>query len=241
MRYNAGVERYQTIRNGIMGQAITGVAPLTNFLKEIERSIQLELVKFNYADALLVVQGFEDFLDGPGKFMTKDFAEDRFMCANRKKEIQIPLEELKPIAETDLGIDISAAGTDEILRDIPLDTFAENALARHILKKMFVCTLNGQLGVKLKPLSGSTAVVEGVGWSCPIGKLYGADHVLAINIQQKTGVLRTRDNLRGKEIWERFKDDLERYRKNKSSIEHKYSEIRDLVTSTKFWEEYLNL
>ena len=77
MRYNAGVERYQTIRNGIMGQAITGVAPLTNFLKEIERSIQLELVKFNYADALLVVQGFEDFLDGPEKFMTKDFAEDR--------------------------------------------------------------------------------------------------------------------------------------------------------------------
>lgn len=241
MRYNAGVERYQTIRNGITGQAITGVAPLTNFVKEIERSIRLELVKFNYADALLVVKGFEDFLNGPERFMSKDFAEQRFMDANRNKEKQIPLHELKSNVEDEVGVRIEEIGTDEILRDAPLERFARNKLDKIMMLRRFYSSLNGQVNGHLKPLSGSLAIVEGVGWSCPIGKLYGADYVLAINIQQKTGVLRRRDNSKCKEIWNRFEKDLKFFESNKSAIYQKYANCRNRITSLEFWEEYLGV
>lgn len=241
MRYNAGVERYQTIRNGITGQAITGVAPLTNFVKEIERSIRLELVKFNYADALLVVKGFEDFLNGPERFMSKDFAEQRFMDANRNKEKQIPLHELKSDVEDEVGVRIEEIGTDEILRDAPLERFARNKLDKIMMLRRFNSSLNGQVNGHLKPLSGSLAIVEGVGWSCPIGKLYGADYVLAINIQQKTGVLRRRDNSKCKEIWNRFEKDLKFFESNKSAIYQKYANCRNRITSLEFWEEYLGV
>ncbi|NMF26646.1 glycosyltransferase family 2 protein [Olsenella umbonata] len=240
MRYNAGVERYQTIRNGITGQAITGVAPLTNFVKEIERNIRIELVKFNYKDALLAVQGFEDFLNGPSSFMSKDYAEKRFMEANRNKEVQVSLNKLKPVVENEVGIDIDTIGTDEILRDISLDKVSRNKLNKLLLLKRFNDTLNGQVKGGLRPLSDRVAVVEGVGWSCPIGKLYGADFVIAINIQQKTGVLRRRDNSRGREIWHRFENDLKYFEANRDSIYGKYSSIKQTVTSTDFWETYLD-
>jgi GT2 family glycosyltransferase len=241
MRYNAGVERYQTIRNGITGQAITGVAPLTDFVKEIERSVRLELVKFNYNDALLAVQGFEDFLNGPSQFMTRDFSEKRFMDANRSKEKQIALNELKQNVEDEFGIRVDDIGTDEILRDIPLERLAHNKFDKLCMQRRFNRSLNGQICDHLKPLTGRLAIVEGVGWSCPIGKLYGVDYVLAINIQQKTGTLRKRNNTKGKEIWHRFEKDLKFFERNRASIYKKYADCRNSITSVEFWEEYLEV
>ena len=65
-RYNAAVECYQTIRNSLIAQATTGVAPKVDFMYLLHNGIRQELKKFGYANAELCLDAFEDFLKGPG-------------------------------------------------------------------------------------------------------------------------------------------------------------------------------
>jgi galactofuranosylgalactofuranosylrhamnosyl-N-acetylglucosaminyl-diphospho-decaprenol beta-1,5/1,6-galactofuranosyltransferase len=241
MRYNAGVERYQAMRNGILEQAITGIAPQTDFLIEIRKCMKVELEKFNYTDAELALKGFEDFLAGPDQFIDKDFAESRFMEANREREKQLPLDQLREQALSELGINIDDLSQDEIVRDIPLGDENQGKIRTFYQRVKFSNSLNGQLWGKLKPFDGSVAIIEGAGWSNQIGKLYGADTVLAINIQQKTGIIRHRDNERCRAIWKRFENDCARYRKEGEALRKSYSDIREKVTSVEYWREYLEL
>ena len=95
IRYNAGVERYQTVRNQMIGQAVTGLAPsMKTMLHSLHHMVDLESRKFNYTDAELALDGFEDFLKGP-KFIMQPVAQERFMRANREKEKLVPFDELK--------------------------------------------------------------------------------------------------------------------------------------------------
>ncbi len=46
IRYNAAVERYQSIRNGMIAQMTTGLAPsIDTFLRELHDQVDLELKK----------------------------------------------------------------------------------------------------------------------------------------------------------------------------------------------------
>lgn len=241
MRYNAGVERYQTVRNGILGQAITKVAPGTDFISEITENLLIELVKFNYKDAELVCRGFEDFMKGPEFFMQKDISEKTFMAANKNKERQLPLKDLKKQAKDELGIDIDSLCHDDISRDIPLGGHLHNSLYNVYHTQLFRRSLNGQLYGNLKPFEGPVQIIEGVGWSYQPGKLYGVDTLLVINIQSQTGTIRHRDNDRGKALWKRFNDDLATYHKNKDQLESAYAACRSTITSVAYWKDYLNL
>ena len=241
MRYNAAVERYQTMRNGLVGQAITGVAPLTDFTEELRRNVMIELVKFNYADAELVLEGFEDYLAGPDRFLQKGFAEKRFMDANRNKEKQLPFAELRELVKDQFSLDLEKIGTDEILRDLPLGGRLHGLTYNLYHTRLFERSLNGQLYGKLRPFGSSTAVIEGLGWACPYGKLYGVDNVIAINIQQKVGVIRHRDARRARVLWRRFQEDLRRYGKEKSALNRSNAEVRAEVTYVDFWRDYLDI
>jgi GT2 family glycosyltransferase len=241
MRYNAAVERYQTTRNGLIGQAITEVAPLTDFMIEIKRNMMLELVKFNYTDAELLCEGFEDFLKGPEYFSQKGMAEKRFMDANKNKEKLLPLEELKKAAKDQLGKNLDKIDADGIRGDFPLGFTPHGKIYNVYHTQLFERSLNGQLFGQLEPFNGDTAIVEAVGWSYQPGRLYGVKHVIAINIQAKKGVIRHRDNKRAQQIWHRFKNDIETYERQKSQIEASYHSIRQRITSIEFWKDYLNI
>ena len=102
-------------------------------------------------------------------------------------------------------------------------------------------SLNGQLYGRLKPFASETAIIEAVGWSYQPGKLYGVDHIIAINIQSKSGIIRHRDNVRARKIWAYFQDLIKRYKKDKSSLEASYAAARPWLTSVKYWKEYLDL
>lgn len=241
MRYNAGVERYQTARNGLLIQSITGVAPCTYFTEEMKGCITTELLKFNYDDAELICQGFEDYLRGPDFFMQKDTAEKTFMAANKNKERMMPLSELKQHALDELGIDIDSLSADDIVRDIPLGAGVHGKAFNVYHTQLFRRSLNGQLFGNLKPFEGSTQIIEGVGWSYQPGKLYGADTLLVINIPGKKGTIRHRDNERCRTIWKRFTDDLEHYRRNETKIKAAYADCRDAITSMEYWKDYLGI
>lgn len=241
MRYSAAVERYQVTRNGLIGQFTTGVAPMTDFFKEIRHEMVIELCKFNYDDAELVLEGIEDFFKGPKFIAQKGIGEKTFMAANRKKEKLIPLDELREQALKEYGIDVSTLSPNAVTDDIPMKDANVNRVENVTLRALMRKSLNGQLWGNLKPFIDTVPVIHGVGWSYQEGRLYGADAVIAIDNFNKKGIIRTKNSDRAKQIWSRFQNDLKFYERNKSRLKEEYSAAKDQLTSIEFWKGYLGI
>lgn len=241
MRYSAAVERYQVTRNGLIGQFTTGVAPMTDFFEEIRHEVTIELCKFNYDDAELVLEGLEDFFKGPEFIAQKGIGEKTFMAANRKKEKLIPLDELREHILKQYGVDISSLSPNAIADDIPMKSANVGRIENVALRALFRKSLNGQLWGNLKPFTDSVPIIHGVGWSYQEGKLFGADTVIAIDNFNYKGVIRTKNPDRAKQIWSRFQNDLRFYEHNKSRLRAEYSTAKDKLTSIEFWKGYLGI
>lgn len=231
-RYNAAVERYQTTRNSFIGQMTTGMAPESDFIMELRNSIQVELKKFNYTNAELALDGFEDFLKGPD-FISQPVAEDCFMRANRNAEKLIPFEELdEQLSELDGSFDLHDLNEIEVNRD---DRRTRPQAAIDFL------SFNGQRF----PFGGSKdkrfAIVPAAGWSYLAGKLHAVDTVVAIDVFNKKGIIRHKDVKRFKEVWDRYKRDIRYYKRHKDDLQKAYSAASSKLTSVEFWKGYLGI
>ena len=241
MRYNEAVERYQTSRNGLITQFTTGVSPASNFLTEITHSIRLELIKFNYAGAELLCEGLEDFLKGPEFIATKGVAEQTFMASNRNKEKLVPLEDIRKEALALTGRDVLLMGHDEIERDIPYTGKERGSVFEMGYRRILRNSLNAQLWGKIKPAHGDTAIIEAYGWVYPVGRIAGVDHIVAIDVPNRKGVIRHRDAERCKAIWKRYNEDLKTFEKEKDRLREEYTAARTRLTSLEFWRHYLGV
>ena len=229
-KYSSAVERYQVSRNTLICQAVTGMAPMSDFLKEIHHEVQLDLKKFNYDDAALAVKGLEDFLRGP-EFIMNPVAEGRFMDANKEREKLLPLGELTERAK-DYGVDLNQ------ISDWALN--CDDPRSRSEAVKDFA-TFNGQrLFDESKMRRGKVAVIDAAGWVYPAGKIHGADTIIAIDMANKKGVIRHYDRARFKEIWNRYKKAAKSFKATKKKLYDEYASYRDEMTSIAFWKRYLS-
>lgn len=228
-KYNAAVERYQVSRNPLVCQFTTGVAPLSDFVEEVYREVQLDLKKFNYDDALLAVEGFEDFLKGPS-FIREPVTERRFLEANRNRERLVPFKDLQKQVD-DYGINLKHLTHSEVIRDLPRN--------RIEAAKDFI-TFNGQRYVKEQGKRGNrAAVIDAAGWVYPAGKIRGAEVLVAIDMPNRCGVVRKLDIARFNEVWTRFRKAMKFYKKNEQKLKEEYSRARAELTSIEFWKKYL--
>ena len=228
-RYSAAVERYQTTRNTLIAQATTGMAPKSDFLKELHNNLQIELKKFNYTDAELLLDGFEDFMRGP-EFIGKPVAEDCFMRANRNAEKLVSFDELRELTKDIEDFDLDDEDCLSIYRDEPR-TRAQ-ALVDFV-------TFNRQR--VMKGTESGSAVIPSEGWIYSPGKIRGKDTLIAIDTFRRKGIVRHRDINRFNAIMKRYRDDIAEYRKNKAALEKAYSDKRSWLTSEEFWKEYLGI
>ena len=241
MRYNEGVERYQTSRNGLITQYTTGVSPQSNFLVEITHSIRLELIKFNYAGAELLVRGLEDFLKGPEFIAQRGVAEKTFINANRDKEKLLPLEEIRDEVLALTGRDVLALNHNEVFEDIPYTGTHHGTVFDMGYRQVLKNTLNGQLWGKITPARSNTEIIEAYGWVYPVGKIAGIDHLVAIDVPNKKGIVRHRDSARCKDIWKRFNEAVKTLKKEDARLHAEYAAARNWLTSVPFWRTYLGL
>lgn len=228
-RYSAAVERYQTTRNAFIAQAITGMAEESDFLTELHHNVQLELKKFNYTNAELALDGFEDYLKGP-EFIMQPVAEQRFMDANRNAEKLVPFEQLKDeIAE--LGFDLSEIDWFDVFKDQPRTAFE---------KAYDFLSFNGQ---RVSYIGGQSkvAIIPADGWAYPAGELHGSDTIIAIDAYNRKGVIRRKDEARFKKVWSRYKHDIKEYRRVHNELNARYAAVRDQITSMSFWKHYLGI
>lgn len=230
MRYNAAQERYQTVRNSMINQLTTGMAPSSDFLSCFKGAVRQELWKFNYTNAELALKGFEDFLKGPDWIMG-NVAQEAFMTANREAEKLVPLTDLYDEADG-LGVNLRGITDWQVLRDEPL-SLKQRAELR--------LTMNYQKGRKTSPTPGKVVLVDNVGGNVPRGLLRGADVVISIDIENSKGVIRHKDIDRFEKVWRRFNKDLKEYKRREKELRDAYCKARTTITSVKFWDSYLGL
>lgn len=229
-RYNAAQERYQMTRNCLIDQFTTDIAPRTDFMAEFRRAFELDLKKFNYKDAELTLRGIEDFLKGP-EWIMQPVAEDAFMAANRDAEKLLPLDQIKRQA-AELGVDLDQITRWDVQRDF--DRRAGQNLMDYI-------SIGGNRFTGIQLQKGKTVVIDAVGWAYPAGKLHGAEHIIAIDMVGRRGIIRTVDRQRFHDLWERYRSDMREYNSKKDQLKAAYQEARPKMTTVAFWKHYLGL
>ena len=234
-RYNAAVERYQVVRNSFIGRFAMGMAPRADFEMKLYHLVQLELKKFNYTNANLALDGFEDFLKGPSFIEEPGATERAFMEANRRAERLLPYDELQRQAQSE-GIDLSG-----ITRtDTPKDRTPPElrSLGQRLVD---FASFNGQridLGYVKR---GAVAYIDVAGWLYPSSEIRRKDTIVAVDLENRRGVIRHMDRRRFRETWGRYKRAMSYYRAHKDRLLKEYSAEADRLTSLGFWKSYLGM
>lgn len=231
-RYNAAVERYQTTRNTLIAKATTGFAPNSDFLAELHNNVRLELKKYGYSNAKLVLDAFEDFMKGPDFISTPGIAEQTFLAANKNKEKLYPLSEVEQQAH-ELGLtDFSISNINRQL----IDGDKPRSLASRLYD---YATNNGQ---RIIVNNGQGyAVIPNTGWNYPAGAIHGKRYLIVIDWYNRVGAVREKDPHQYKEIIKRYRKDMKRYNKEISDLTKAYAAQRSRLTSLEFWKHYLGM
>ncbi len=230
-RYSAAVERYQTTRNTMIAQMVTGMAPKSDFMEELHNNLRLELKKFNYQDAELLLDGFEDFLKGPD-FISQPVAEDCYLRSLKKAEKLYPFDELqKQLDAEGIDIDLKKLSILDVDKDLPRTRWEAFQDYR---------SYNGQRGIFAGHPQGF-AIIPAAGWIYPPGKIRQKETLVVIDAYRDKGAIRHLNKDRFKEIWQRYKKDLDYYKKHKDELKKAYAASREKLTSVEFWKEYLRL
>ncbi len=230
MRYNAAQERYQMTRNCLIDQFASNFAPMSEFSRQIRGTFNLELSKFNYANAELVLQAIEDFLKGP-EWIMQPVAQKAFMDANKNSEKLRPIEEMRDEL-LELGVDVDGLTDWKVYRDRPISDRD---------RKLYAFTRNGSRSFGGLTESGKVAVIDNVGWAEPIGKLFGAEYIVAIDVPNKKAVIRHKDAVKFQELEKRYQADKAEFRRRHDELKKAYSEALPKMTSVEFWKGYLGL
>lgn len=230
MRYSGASERYQTTRNSLIAQYAADFAPLSDFEGMINKAFFLEITRFNYDHAALVVKGLEDFLKGP-EWIMEPVAQQAFMDANRMAE------KMQPIAEIDgelksLGVDLDKITDWMIYRDAPTSK---------TLRAVSRFTYNGHRGPKSYVIPGKVAVIDAFDFEHGLGKLPRAEVVVAIDIPNRQASIRRRDFNRFDELHGRFRALIKDLHSRDAELKQAYSEAFPKMTSVSFWKRYLGI
>lgn len=218
-KFNAAMELYQVHRNSLMFQAISQVCMECNFLNRMEYFVRIEIMRFRYDSAELLLEAVEDFCKGPDFLRTASGADII-------KEKSLKNEKLRPLSEfSEIPVDVKG-----LYKDVP---YSKTAMVLHRL------TYNGHYLPK-RMLIGQAAVIP-YDWFLAIGKQYRHTRLLAVNPHTMEGNLRIMDKNKGRRLRKRAKKVFQMCRKKEAELRTQYRNAAKEFTSLEFWEKYLGL
>lgn len=218
-KFNAMMELYQVHRNSLIFQAVSGVCSDINFVNRMEYFVRLEVMRFNYNSAELLLEAVEDYMKGP-EFLRISKGEEIVREKSQKNEKLISLNEFP-------GISVDLL---ELYQDVSYSKVT------YVLHRMFY---NG-LYLPKKFMKDEVAVIP-YDWFCAIGKQYRHSRLLAVNPHTMEGAMRMIDRKRGKKIMKRAKKLFRQCRKKQPELTRKYRACREEFTSVEFWKTYLKI
>ena len=230
MRYSGASERYQTTRNALIAQYASDFAPLSDFEGMLNRWFSMEIERFNYDHAALVIKGIEDFLKGP-EWIMRPVAQQAFMDANKAAEKMRPLDELDGELRA-LGIDMDTVTDWMIYRDAP--TSKKLRAANRL-------TYNGHRGPRSFIIPGKVAIIDAFDFEHGLGKLPRTETVVAIDIPNRLASIRRRDFERYNELHSRFRSLIKELHRRDAELKSAYASALPQMTSVPFWKGYLGI
>lgn len=218
-KFNAMMELYQVHRNSLMLQAISGVCDGIDFAERMKGFTRIELLRFNYDSAELILDAMEDYMKGP-HFLDEPNGE------NIVKEKGQKNEKLKDLSEYP-GIEVDVK-----------HIYEEGSCTG---KKLWLYrfSYNG-LYLPDSMLDDEPAVIP-YDWFYARGKQALKTHLLAVNPYTKQGNMRILNRKRARKIKKRSSKLYKAYYAKKEKLEQEYAAEKTRFTSIEFWEKYLGI
>lgn len=219
-KFNAALELYQVHRNSFIIQAASGICPDITFIKRIKNFFWKEITRFGYNNAELLIDSVDDFMKGPEWLMSLD-GEQSLKEHAAKNEKLIPLTEYKEWPH--------------LLRD---DPYVYWGLPRW-KKFLFIITINCHLCPDFILRKWPEAI--NYDWHYSPGKYFRRKYIVAINVNERTGYMRTMNRKRCFALIKRYNKVMKNYKKNYDKVAAQYREKFSEMTTEEFWRRYLGI
>ena len=216
-KYNAAMDFYQVNRNLLIDHAISGVMDDVNIIGKDTKDFRDALTRLDYDTAELCLRAIEDYLKGPSYIM-EDHGEE---ILKSNSELVHKMEPLAKFGNPDIG-----------LGDPDID--GNRTFIQKVISKI---TRNGHrfwIGRYRKDINS----IPYNGVLTP-ERIYLRERLIAVNLDNRTGYMLTRNQVRYKELMHRYKLAIKVYKTHNPQIEKDYREQKAHIYSVKFWEEYL--
>ena len=220
-KFRASVDRYQVLRNSLIGQATTGVFADRDFMRSIRILFGCDLKTFYYDGCELTIKAVRDFLRGPEYLKRVDGSA--LMRENSKKNEKLQrLEDMDPSILRGVRIDQDKLG------DIQRRSLVQRAYD-HL-------TVNGhRLPDALQ--SDEVGVIPFTGYSP--NDIRNRTRLLVVTPDLHEGVYREMDRARSQALEKEFNEVLEEFRRKRDAVYAEWAAARGELTSVAFWKDYL--
>ena len=219
-KYNIAIDIYQQCRNTLIGQAIGTFGDDIQAYTYVKKYYLMEILRFNYNGAQMVVEALEDYLKGP-EWLQQDLGEQLLKQHSALNEKFVSLSEFK--------------GEEWSLPEIAWD-----APRKFVERWWYRITFNGHRFWPEKWLKKAPSNIMFDFTYTP--KRYVRRKTLyAINPDLKVAAVRNLDKKRYKELQARYKKAIKEFKNRNKEIRKAYKDSMPYMTSMEFWKKYLEI
>lgn len=219
LKFNAAMELYQVHRNSLILQAADNICQDVDFINRIKKFVRVELLRFNYDSAELLIDAVDDYLKGPD-FIKQDLGEKLLKEKSQKNE---KMDDLKKFPNIYVNVD-------DVYHN------PERSLVETLLYRL---TYNGHFWPRFL-LKKNTGVIA-YDWFYSPKKQFFRKRLLAVNPHLKTAAIREISTKRFMKVHKRFRKVMRNYKNNHTRVEAAYRDCMKEISSRQFWERYLKL
>lgn len=221
-KYTPTMDLYQPARNMLIASSVLDNLKTETILhSKVVEPFRIEVLRFNYNAADLILRAFEDYIKGP-KFLERETSDKLFMERAKMNPTFTPLEELSDCPDRAV-----------------LDSKADSQLSS--LNRLFLkITHNGNRFFPSKLMSSNPIPVDYPGGLHP-QRIARHSKILAVNERDMTGYICELDKKRYKVLQKRYKKSFRFFKKHSNEIKQEYKNAARKLTSEEFWKKYLDI
>ncbi|OFK24626.1 glycosyltransferase [Olsenella sp. HMSC062G07] len=220
-KFRANLDRYQVLRNSLIGQATTGAYPGVDFTRAIRIVFGFDLKNFYYDGCELAIRAIEDYLRGPEYLKRVDGAA--LMAETGKKN-----EKVVPLDEIDDPRVLRVSFKPEKLKKKK-----RRNSAQHLYDYV---TENGH---RLPDFLVSDEPAVTLLQDYAPNKIRNRSCILAVTADGNEGVLREFDRRRAAALERELRRVLAKLDRCGDEVAASWAAAKDELTSVSFWEDYL--
>lgn len=218
-KFNVAMDFYQVNRDLLIDHAISGVMEEVQIIDKAKRDFRDALTRLDYDSAELCLRAIEDYLKGPD-FIMQDRGEEILKSNNHLVHKMKSLEEM---GNPDAGLGNPYVDGNR--------TFVQRVISK--------ITMNGHRFWG----GGYNKEINSIPYNstCSPTRTYMREKLIAVNVNNRTGYMLTRDNARYKKLMCRYKEAIKIYNRTNERLVAEYRKHQKEIYSEDFWKKYLEI